>query len=182
MLVEDIEPEEETAAVVNENEATVEEEVEMQDAEAEATVQEEVAMTEDSNKKEEEAAAIPAEKKTITKVKLFVGSLPTDVSDEDFVSYWKKFDGVLESNVTKKFGTPGKNKGFGFVFCSSKEVAEGLMNHEGGHEIGGKKVRVEMGKQDFAENRFYIKLVEGAEEAKVTFLFLVFSKEKFLLF
>jgi len=185
MIADEIEGEGETS-VVDPSEATVEEEVEMQDVEAEATVEDEAEMqnavlsvtveAESAQEEEkEEAAAVPATKKSITKIKLFVGSLPTNVSDEDFSSYWKQFDGVLESNVTKKFGSD-QNKGFGFVFCSSKEIAESLIKLEGGHEIGGKKVVVEMGRQNFTENRFYIKLVDGVEEAKVKAHFESFGK------
>jgi len=73
--------------------------------------------------------------------KLFVGGLPRDISEEEFVRYFEGYGEIIDAVVMRIKGT-GASRGFGFVQFSRASMAERVMADSRKHHIGGKWVEV----------------------------------------
>mmetsp|Transcript_13324 Transcript_13324/g.20574 ORF Transcript_13324/g.20574 Transcript_13324/m.20574 type:complete len:430 (+) Transcript_13324:130-1419(+) len=60
--------------------------------------------------------------------KLFVGGLPTNVNDEQFLQFFEKFGEVIDSVVMVDRNTK-RSRGFGFVTFADQEVTNSLLNN-----------------------------------------------------
>src|SRR5262245_30708575 len=73
--------------------------------------------------------------------KLYVGSLPYSVDDDQLKELAAEYGEVLSANVIKdKFS--GQSKGFGFVEMATDEGAEAAINGLNGKEVGGRTLKV----------------------------------------
>src|SRR4030042_63150 len=74
-------------------------------------------------------------------MKIYVGNLSFDVTDDDLRQAFEAFGQVETANVIKdKFS--GESKGFGFVEMPSKEEAAAAMAGMNGKDLKGKAVNV----------------------------------------
>lgn len=60
--------------------------------------------------------------------KLFVGGLPTNVNDKQFLSFFEQFGEVIDSVVMVDRNTK-RSRGFGFVTFASQDVTNSLLNN-----------------------------------------------------
>jgi RNA recognition motif-containing protein len=74
-------------------------------------------------------------------MKLYVGNLASDVSDEDLQKFFESYGQVESANVIKdRFS--GESRGFGFVEMPSKEEATAAMKEADGQELNGRAIKV----------------------------------------
>jgi RNA recognition motif-containing protein len=74
-------------------------------------------------------------------VKIFVGNLSRDVSDEDLLKAFEAFGKVETATVVKdKFS--GESRGFGFVEMSSESEAQSAISGMNGKDLKGRAVNV----------------------------------------
>jgi len=74
-------------------------------------------------------------------MKLYVGNLASDVSDEDLQKFFESYGQVESANVIKdKFS--GESRGFGFVEMPSKDEAAAAMQGADGKELNGRAIKV----------------------------------------
>lgn len=75
-------------------------------------------------------------------MKLYVGNLPYNVTEDDIRKAFAEFGTVDSVNiVTDKY--TGKSKGFAFVEMNSKEESRAAVAGVNGKQIGGRTVRVD---------------------------------------
>uniref|UniRef100_A0A0C9S7R0 TSA: Wollemia nobilis Ref_Wollemi_Transcript_12942_1780 transcribed RNA sequence n=1 Tax=Wollemia nobilis TaxID=56998 RepID=A0A0C9S7R0_9CONI len=82
----------------------------------------------------------PATKGPKTK-KIFVGGIPTSISEDEFKNYFSKFGKVVEHQIMQDHGT-GRSRGFGFITFDSEQVVEEILSHGKMYELGGKQVEI----------------------------------------
>ena len=75
-------------------------------------------------------------------MKMYVGNLPYDISEEDLRKAFAEFGTVESVNVVTDRDT-GKSKGFAFVEMPSKDEARAAIAGVTGKQIGGRTVRVD---------------------------------------
>ena len=73
--------------------------------------------------------------------KLFVGSLPYSMTDDDLADLFKDFGTVASAKVIFDRET-NRSKGFGFVEFETEEEAQAAVKGMDGKEIGGRAVAV----------------------------------------
>lgn len=74
-------------------------------------------------------------------MKIFVGNLSRDVSDEELLRAFESFGGVESATVVKDKFT-GESRGFGFVEMPSASEAQSAINGMNGKELKGRAVNV----------------------------------------
>lgn len=78
-------------------------------------------------------------------VKLFVGSLSWDTTDESLSAFFAKVGTVVSATVIKdKFS--GRSRGFGFVEMSSEEEANQAIEQLNEQELDGRVIKVNIAK------------------------------------
>eukprot|EP01018_Ginkgo_biloba_P023347 Gb_29426 [translate_table: standard] len=73
--------------------------------------------------------------------KIFVGGIPTSITEDEFKNYFAKYGKVVEHQIMQDHGT-GRSRGFGFVTFDSEQVVEDILSHGKMYEIGGKQVEI----------------------------------------
>lgn len=73
--------------------------------------------------------------------KLFVGSLPWSVDDEELKQTFEEHGTVVSAKVIKDRDS-GRSRGFGFVEMESSEDAQNAMEALNESEMGGRKIVV----------------------------------------
>jgi len=73
--------------------------------------------------------------------KVFVGGIPTSITEDEFKDYFSKFGKVVEHQIMQDRGT-GRSRGFGFITFDSEQAVEEIMSQGGMLELGGKKVEI----------------------------------------
>lgn len=74
-------------------------------------------------------------------MKIYVGNLSRDVTDEDLLKAFESF-GKVESATVVKDKFTGESRGFGFVEMSSASEAQSAINGMNGKELKGRAVNV----------------------------------------
>ena len=74
-------------------------------------------------------------------MKIFVGNLSRDVSDEDLLRAFESFGRVESATVVKDKFT-GESRGFGFVEMASVSEARAAINGMNGKELKGRTLNV----------------------------------------
>jgi RNA recognition motif-containing protein len=74
-------------------------------------------------------------------MKIFVGNLSRDVSDEDLLKAFEPF-GTVESATVVKDRYSGESRGFGFVEMPSAPEARSAINGMNGKELKGRTLNV----------------------------------------
>ena len=74
-------------------------------------------------------------------MKLYVGNLSYEVSEEDLRQAFEPF-GQIESAVIIKDKVSGQSKGFGFVEFSAKTDGQSAIDGLNGHELKGRNINV----------------------------------------
>jgi cold-inducible RNA-binding protein len=74
-------------------------------------------------------------------VKIYVGNLSFNMSEDDLKHKFEEFGAVNSVNVIKDRDT-GKSKGFGFVEMAEKEAGESAINELNGTELEGRRIIV----------------------------------------
>ncbi|KAH9615529.1 hypothetical protein KSS87_022347 [Heliosperma pusillum] len=72
--------------------------------------------------------------------KIFVGGLSSNLTEEEFKSYFEKFGNITDV-VVMHDNTTNRPRGFGFITFESEEVVEKIMQ-KSHHELAGKRVEV----------------------------------------
>ena len=75
-------------------------------------------------------------------MKLYVGNLSYDTSEEDLRKSFEEF-GTVESVVVVNDKYTGKSKGFAFVEMGSREEAQAAMNGLNGKQLGDRTLKVD---------------------------------------
>lgn len=87
--------------------------------------------------------------------KLFVGGLPTGITEPEFKKYFMQFGTVL-SAVIKTNPKTGISRGFGFITFKEDFAVRDVMNHVNPHVINGKVVDPKQAKkEDSLDNECY---------------------------
>ncbi len=73
--------------------------------------------------------------------KLFVGSLPWSVNDDQLKQIFSQAGNVVSAQVVKDRDS-GRSKGFGFVEMSTEEEAENAVKNLNSSEVEGRKIFV----------------------------------------
>ena len=74
-------------------------------------------------------------------MKLYVGNLSFNLSEDDLKHKFEEFGSVNSVNIIKDRDT-GKSKGFGFVEMAEKEAGESAVNEMNGQEYEGRRIIV----------------------------------------
>lgn len=74
-------------------------------------------------------------------MKIYVGNLSFNMSEDDLKNKFEEFGAVNSVNVIKDRDT-GKSKGFGFVEMAEKEAGESAINELNGTELEGRRIIV----------------------------------------
>ncbi len=74
-------------------------------------------------------------------IKLFVGSLPYSLTDEELADLFKEVGTVVSAKVIVDRET-GRSKGFGFVEMSSDDEAKAAISNLNGKDVGGRAMVV----------------------------------------
>ena len=73
-------------------------------------------------------------------MKLYVGNLPREVTEEQLNAIAVKFGTLTSSNVARE--RSGESKGFAFLQFGTNEEANAAIEGLNGHEIGGRTLKV----------------------------------------
>uniref|UniRef100_A0A0D6RA80 RRM domain-containing protein n=1 Tax=Araucaria cunninghamii TaxID=56994 RepID=A0A0D6RA80_ARACU len=73
--------------------------------------------------------------------KIFVGGIPTSITEDEFKEYFAKFGKVVEHQIMQDRST-GRSRGFGFVTFDSEQVVEDILSQGRMFELGGKQVEI----------------------------------------
>eukprot|EP00250_Pteridium_aquilinum_P011981 c20432_g2_i2 orf=647-1504(-) len=73
--------------------------------------------------------------------KVFVGGIPTSVTEDEFQEYFSKFGKITERQIMQDRSS-GRSRGFGFVTFESEDSVDELLSHGGKIELGGKQVEI----------------------------------------
>ncbi|KAH7415847.1 hypothetical protein KP509_14G063200 [Ceratopteris richardii] len=73
--------------------------------------------------------------------KIFVGGLPTSVTEGEFKNFFSQFGKVVENQIMLEHGT-GRSRGFGFITFDSEQAVDDLLSRGRTLEIGGKQVEI----------------------------------------
>lgn len=93
------------------------------------------------NEKGAKAEGVTSARKEKMAKRLFVGSLPYEVTDSQLEELFSSVGSVESANIiTDRFS--GRSKGFGFVDMSSDEEAEKAIKEINGKEISGRNIVV----------------------------------------
>jgi cold-inducible RNA-binding protein len=76
-------------------------------------------------------------------VKLFVGSLSWDTTDQTLRGAFERFGEVVEAKVITERDS-GRSRGFGFVTFADEEAARKAMAELNGTELDGRTIRVDV--------------------------------------
>jgi RNA recognition motif-containing protein len=77
--------------------------------------------------------------------KLFVGSLPFRLSEQELADHFSSAGQVLSAKIILDRAT-GRSKGFGFVEMGTPEEAEKAISMLNGSDLGGRAVSVDYAK------------------------------------
>jgi len=75
-------------------------------------------------------------------VKLFVGSLSWDTTDQSLREAFEKFGEVVEAKVITERDS-GRSRGFGFVTFTDDEAGRNAISEMDGTELDGRTIRVD---------------------------------------
>jgi cold-inducible RNA-binding protein len=75
-------------------------------------------------------------------VKLFVGSLSWDTTDQTLRDAFKRFGEVVEAKVITERDS-GRSRGFGFVTFADDEAGRNAISEMNGTELDGRTIRVD---------------------------------------
>ena len=84
--------------------------------------------------------------------KLFVGSLPFEITDFDLEDLFKQYGEVLSAKVIVDKYT-GRSRGFGFVEMSSDGSAQSAIDALNGTEVKGRSIAVSIAKEKSDDDR-----------------------------
>jgi len=73
--------------------------------------------------------------------KVFVGGIPTSITEDEFKDYFSKFGKVVEHQIMQDRST-GRSRGFGFITFDSEQAVEEIMSKGKMLELGGKQVEI----------------------------------------
>lgn len=94
-------------------------------------------------------------------MKLFVGSLPYAVGDEELKNLFAKYGTVVSARVILDRDT-GRSKGFGFVEMSAADEGQRAMKELDGSQLDGRRIVVNPAKDTERERPPY----RGGERAR----------------
>lgn len=75
-------------------------------------------------------------------MKLFVGSLSWDTTDQSLREAFEKFGEVVEAKVITERDS-GRSRGFGFVTFTDDEAGRNAISEMNGTELDGRTIRVD---------------------------------------
>lgn len=75
-------------------------------------------------------------------MKLFVGSLSWDTTDQTLRDAFKRFGEVVEAKVITERDS-GRSRGFGFVTFAEDEAGRNAISEMNGTELDGRTIRVD---------------------------------------
>jgi cold-inducible RNA-binding protein len=75
-------------------------------------------------------------------VKLFVGSLSWDTTDQTLREAFERFGEIVEAKVITERDT-GRSRGFGFVTFAEEEAGRNAISEMDGAELDGRTIRVD---------------------------------------
>ena len=84
-------------------------------------------------------------------MKLYVGNLSFDTSNQDLNDQFGAFGTVQSSNIIEDRET-GRSRGFGFVEMSSQQEGEAAISGLNGKEVDGRELKVNEAKPQTSRN------------------------------
>lgn len=85
-------------------------------------------------------------------VRLYVGNLSFDATDEDLREIFSETGAVEDAIIVTRPGG-GRPRGFGFVTLSSEAEAEEAIRQLDGQEVGGRALKVNVAKERERESK-----------------------------
>ncbi|XP_077216884.1 uncharacterized protein LOC143851363 [Tasmannia lanceolata] len=73
--------------------------------------------------------------------KIFVGGIPSSLTEDKFKEYFSSYGTVVEHQIMVDHST-GRSRGFGFLTFESEDTVEEIISKGKTHELGGKQVEV----------------------------------------
>jgi len=73
--------------------------------------------------------------------KVFVGGIPTSITEDEFKDYFSKFGKVVEHQIMQDRST-GRSRGFGFITFETEQAVEEIISQGRMLELGGKQVEI----------------------------------------
>ena len=92
-------------------------------------------------------------KEEVMSNKLFVGSLPYEMSDFDLEDLFKQYGEVLSAKVIVDRYS-GRSKGFGFVEMNSEGSAQAAIDSLNGTEVKGRTINVSIAREKSNDRGF----------------------------
>jgi RNA recognition motif-containing protein len=83
----------------------------------------------------------PGKEKFVMSMKLYVGNISFNTSNQDLNDIFGEFGAVESANVVEDRET-GRSRGFGFVEMSSKTEGEAAISALNGKEVDGRELKV----------------------------------------
>jgi RNA recognition motif-containing protein len=80
-------------------------------------------------------------------MKLFVGSLPYDLTKDELKELFSRYGSVVSATVIMDRVT-GQSKGFGFVEMSQSDEGQKAMSELDGSKVKGRSIVVNLAKED----------------------------------
>ncbi|CAK9148885.1 unnamed protein product [Ilex paraguariensis] len=73
--------------------------------------------------------------------KIFVGGIPSSVSEDDFKNFFSKYGKVVEHEIIRDHET-NRSRGFGFIIFDNEEVVDDLLSHGNMIDMSGTEVEI----------------------------------------
>lgn len=73
--------------------------------------------------------------------KIFVGGIPTSLTEDEFKEYFAAYGTVVEHQIMVDHST-GRSRGFGFITFEKEDTVDEIMKEGKTHELGGKTVEL----------------------------------------
>lgn len=85
-------------------------------------------------------------------MKLFVGSLPYELTENELRELFEEFGNVLSARIIQDRDT-GRSKGFGFVEMSEEQEGQSAMKELNGFKVNGRTIVVNRANENRPDNR-----------------------------
>ncbi|KAF3445287.1 hypothetical protein FNV43_RR14982 [Rhamnella rubrinervis] len=84
--------------------------------------------------------------------KIFVGGIPTTVTEDEFKSFFSKYGKVVEHELIRDHATK-RSRGFGFIVFDNEKVVDNLLADGNMIDMGGTQVEIKKAEPKKASNR-----------------------------
>lgn len=83
--------------------------------------------------------------------KIFVGGIPSSVTEDEFKDFFSKYGNVIEHQIIRDHAT-NKSRGFGFIIFESEEVVDDMLSKGNMIDMAGTQVEIKKAEPKKASN------------------------------